>query len=115
MVDRLLLALLLELSVPDHAGPRSASPDTFTLDVVRQVGMCRLESVEAACASLLIVLVVRMWQDDCVRPRTHQTSSVARIGQPEPAVTRPGYVEIYRRGEAYTDSERSGTTGTTLN
>ena len=79
MVERLPLALLLEMSEPSHAGPRSASSDTFTLDLVRQAGVCRLESVEAACAGLLIILVVRMWQDKSVRLRTCQCSIATRL------------------------------------
>ena len=72
MNERLPLSLSLGMSIPSRAVPRSASYGTIPLDLMRQVGVCRLDSVEAACAGLLIVLVDRVWQDNSVRLRTGQ-------------------------------------------
>ena len=67
MIELLPLALFLKLSLPSYAVPRAASSATIPLDLTRQAGVCRLDSVLAACAGLLIVLVDRVWQGYSLR------------------------------------------------
>ena len=74
MAEWLPLALSRAMSVQSHAVPRSASSGTIPFDLMRQAGVCRLESVEAACAALLTGHVDRMRQDKALSLQQDQLS-----------------------------------------